>query len=115
VKHRESTVNPEIAAAVMLVILALSSGVSLSAPREWIYLEESDGAVWLLNANDIQPAMYGWSDTLTITSGTRRTVSAMSCRCCGVNGCLPRPYETTSRMGRCSRRSITRFGMSQLP
>lgn len=43
----------------MLVILAMTSSVALAAPRAWIYLDESEDQVWLLNANDIQPAP-GW-------------------------------------------------------
>ncbi len=45
----------------LFVILAMTPTVALAEPRAWIYLEESEGQVWLLDANDIRPAT-GWGN-----------------------------------------------------
>src|SRR6266436_3792304 len=54
-------------------------------------------------------------DTFTTTSGTRRTVRAMCSFWAGVRDLPPRPYETMSRSGTRSRRSMTRFFITGPP
>src|SRR5260370_25389788 len=54
-------------------------------------------------------------DTFTMTSGTRRTVRAMCSFGAGVRDLPPRPYETMSRSGTWSRRSMTRFFITGPP